>query len=64
MAGHFADIKKGIDKTIDSYNKAVGSFETRVLVSARKFKELGSATGDDIEIAETIEKAPRAIEAI
>lgn len=61
MAGHFSDIKKGIDKTIESYNKAVGSFETRVLVTARKFKELGASTGDDIELAETIEKVPREV---
>ena len=62
MAEHFSEIKKGIEKTIDSYNKAVGSYETRVLVSARKFKELGVTSGADIEVIETIEKIPRQIE--
>ncbi len=62
MAGHFSEIKKGIEKTIDSYNKAAGSYETRVLVSARKFKELGVISGTDIEVIETIEKVPRQIE--
>jgi len=40
----------------------VGSFETRVLVSARKFKELGASTGEDIETVETIDKSPRPIQ--
>ena len=62
MAEHFSDIKKGVEKTIESYNKAVGSFETRVLVSARRFKELGATSGTDIEVIETIEKIPRQIE--
>ena len=62
MAGHFEDIKKGIDRTVDSYNKAVGSFESRVLVTTRKFKELGAARGQDIEVLEVVEKVPRQIE--
>jgi len=62
LVGHFVDIRKGIDKTIDSYNKAVGSFESRVLVTARRFKDLGAASGQDIEVLNTVEKAPRQIE--
>lgn len=59
LAKHFQDMRKGIDSTINAYNKAVGSFETRVLVSTRKFKELGAATNKDIDILEEIDKAPR-----
>jgi DNA recombination protein RmuC len=59
MAGHFTDIKKGIDRTVESYNKAVGSFETRVLVSARKFRELGASSSPEIEAAETVDRATR-----
>lgn len=62
MAEHFAEIKKGVEKTIDSYNKAVGSFENRVLVSARKFKELSVTSGADIEVIDVIEKIPREID--
>ena len=42
-----------------AYNKAVGSLESRVLVQARRFKELGAAVGDDIPETETISNVPR-----
>jgi DNA recombination protein RmuC len=63
MAVHFTDIKKGLDRSIESYNKAVGSLETRVLVGARKFKELGAGEGADIEPLPPIEKSPRELQA-
>ncbi|MGE5390094.1 MAG: DNA recombination protein RmuC [Deltaproteobacteria bacterium] len=59
MAGHMGDIKRSLDKTIEAYNHMVGAFESRVLVSARKFKELGAASGDEIAAAQVVEKAPR-----
>jgi DNA recombination protein RmuC len=60
---HFGDLKKGLDRAIDSYNKAVGSLEHSVLVPARKFKELGAGTAGDIGILEPIDKTTRTIEA-
>jgi DNA recombination protein RmuC len=62
LTGHFTEIRKGLDRALDAYNKAVGSFEARVLVSARKFKELGASTGEEIETLEMIDKSPRAIQ--
>lgn len=62
MTGHFIDIRKGLDRSIDAYNRAVGSYESRVLVAARRFKELGASTGDDIETVESINRNTRAVQ--
>ncbi len=59
---HVNRMRGGLESAVDSYNKAVGSLETRVLVSARKLKELGAGSGDEIEGVEGIDKAPRGIE--
>ncbi|SNB46107.1 DNA recombination protein RmuC [Geobacter sp. DSM 9736] len=62
LAGHFTDMRKGLDRAVESYNKAVGTMESRVLVTARRFKELGASTGKDIEVVEAIDKAVRTLE--
>ncbi|HEY7784081.1 MAG TPA: DNA recombination protein RmuC [Pyrinomonadaceae bacterium] len=61
FTNHLADMGKGLDRALDSYNKGVGSLEARVLVTARKFKERGAIAGDGIEILEPIDKSTRAL---
>ncbi len=63
LADHFGDMRKHLDRTVDSYNRAVGSLESRVLVSARRFKELGAAGGDDIGVLEVVDKTTRQLQA-
>jgi DNA recombination protein RmuC len=58
MAGHFDDLRRGLDRAVESYNKAMGSLETRVLTSARRFKELG-VTADELVAVPPIEQATR-----
>ncbi len=61
FTSYFADIGKGLDRALDSYNKGVGSLEARVLVTARKFKERGAIAGEEIEILEPVDKSARAL---
>ena len=61
FTNHFADIGRGLDRALESYNKGVGSLEARVLVTARKFKERGAIGGEEIEILEPIDKAARGL---
>jgi len=56
---HMTDIGSAIDKAIGAYNKAVGSMETRVLPSIRKFKELGVTGAEEIPALEQIDQTPR-----
>jgi DNA recombination protein RmuC len=53
---HFLDIKKGLERAVDSYNSASSSLERRVLVSARKFKELDGKKSKEIGEIEPIDK--------
>lgn len=63
MTGHFTRVGKRLDDAVGAYNDAIGSLETRVLVSARKLKELGAATGEEIEALEPVEKRARELRA-
>jgi DNA recombination protein RmuC len=63
MAGHFGKLKRSIDAVVAAYNAAAGSLETRVLVSARKLKDLGAtSTGEIAEVA-SVDQVPRALSA-
>jgi DNA recombination protein RmuC len=59
LAGYFNDLRKSLERSIDVYNRAVGSLESRVLVTARKFRELGATTSNDIPVLEPVDKIPR-----
>jgi DNA recombination protein RmuC len=61
LATHITAVGTGLDRAVESYNKAVGSLESRVLVSARKFSELGASVAEDIPELEPIETTARAL---
>jgi len=57
------DIGKGLEKANTAYNSAIGSMEARVLPAARRFKDLGAASGAEIPLIQPIETAPRVLNA-
>jgi DNA recombination protein RmuC len=63
FADHLAGVGGGLEKAIASYNRAIGSWESRVLPGARKLRELGATRGPDAEIplAEPVQTVPRAL---
>lgn len=60
---HLADVGRHLGRTNEAYNKAVASLESRVLITARRFKELGAGTSEDIPVAHPVDSAPRLPEA-
>lgn len=62
LAGHFGSVGKGLDRAVDSYNKAVASLESRVLVTARKFRELGAGGEKELETPEAVDKLSRTLD--
>jgi DNA recombination protein RmuC len=55
FAEHLSDVAKGLERANKAYNNAVSSFDSRLVPSARKFKEMGvgSANVPDIDPIET-----------
>jgi len=64
VAGHVQKLGRQLGSAVDAYNAAVGSLETRVLVSARRFADHG-VVAEDKQIAplEPIDRVPRAPQA-
>lgn len=64
MGSHFAGVGKGLNAAIDAYNKTVGTLESRVLVTARRFSDLDVAALDsELPEISLIEQTPRRLQA-
>lgn len=62
MGQHIDEVGRSLSSATRSYNRAVGSLETRVLVSARKLNELGVVEGP-LDPPGAVEEAPRSLSA-
>jgi DNA recombination protein RmuC len=61
MTDYLDTLRTRLDGTVKAFNDAVGSYETRVLVTARRFKELGATSGTEIEPLQTVDTVPRVL---
>ena len=63
LGEHFEKVGRGLESAVKNYNNAVGTLETRVLVSARKFRDLSAASLDasDLDAPMQVEQTIRAL---
>ncbi len=58
LGDHFSDVGDHLAKSVQAYNRAVGSLEKRVLPQARRFQTLGAAGSRELGVLDAIEVAP------
>jgi DNA recombination protein RmuC len=61
FVGHLNKVGRQLGSSVDSYNRAVGSLERKVLPGARKFTELGIHPKKELEAVEPLESLPRSM---
>jgi DNA recombination protein RmuC len=61
LAEHWESVGKSLSKAVGAYNGAVGTLESRVLVTARRLKDKGVSASDELPEVEVIDQTPRAI---
>jgi DNA recombination protein RmuC len=62
FSDHLAKVGRSLNSSVESYNKAVGSFDSRVLPGVRRFTELGIRSKKELEELSQIERLPRSVE--
>ena len=63
MSGHLADMGRSLGASMQAYNRLVGTVESRVLVSARRFQELkADDPKKEIKEAPILDQQPRLLQ--
>ena len=63
MGGHVTKLGRQLSGAVDAYNRTVSSLESRVLVTARRFGELGVVT-ERLDTPEQVERSPRTVQTV
>jgi DNA recombination protein RmuC len=61
LAEHWEAVGKSLARSVSAYNSAVGTLESRVLVTARRLKDKGVAGSEELPEIEVIDETPRAV---
>ena len=59
LAEHFENVGRSLAKSVQCYNQAVGTLESRVLVTARRLKDKGVTASEEFPELETVDQTPR-----
>lgn len=62
FADYLSKLGRSLDSSVNHFNKAVGSFDARILPSARKFTEMGIHSKKEVEQSAPIEKSVRTMQ--
>jgi DNA recombination protein RmuC len=63
FASHLSEMGKRLTSATQAYNRAIGSLESRVLPTARRFRELGAAGGEELPEPQPVETSARQLAA-
>lgn len=61
FSDHLGKVGRSLNSSVDAYNKAVGSFDSRVLPGVRRFSELGIRSKKELEEINQLERLPRSV---
>ncbi|WP_394215308.1 DNA recombination protein RmuC [Brachybacterium vulturis] len=61
FTGHLGKVGRSLDSSVAAFNEAVGSLQTRVMVTARRFEELG-LSGTALDEVEQLTRRARTLE--
>jgi len=63
FAEHLSRLGRSLDSSVSAYNKAISSYDSRILPGAKKFTELGVTARKEPPRLEPIERSARHVEA-
>jgi len=61
---HYSNTGRMLEKTVEAYNRSVGSWDSRLVPALRKMRELGVSNGEEPQAPEQIDllaRRPRAV---
>jgi DNA recombination protein RmuC len=61
LADQFTEVQRGLSRTTAAFNRTVGSFESSVIPAARRLRELGASTGDEMASPQPVDSTPRSL---